>query len=81
MRRLQNRAELRAGGGDRYRSWSIQKVKCAGKTQQTMVVRRMFRLVDRCNRTAVRRMQAKLGERKVVKGSSVRELGTHDRQQ
>ena len=45
----------------------IKENKCPGKTLQTMLVRGMFVLVSRCNRAAIRVMQAKLRERNVVK--------------
>ena len=58
---MKDLAEFRADGRDRQRLGSIQKVKCTGKTEQTMVVRRMPRLVGRCDRAAVGRVKAKLG--------------------
>jgi len=56
-------------------------MKCAGKTKCTMVIRRMLVLVGRRERTPVRPMQAKLGERKFVNDSSIRYLDANDRQQ
>jgi hypothetical protein len=46
-----------------------------------MVIRRMLVLVGRRERTPVSPMQAKLGERKFVKGGSIRYLDADDRQQ
>jgi len=46
---------------DDYWSWGIQEMKGAGKTKLTMVIRRMFLLIARRKRTAIRRMQTKLG--------------------
>jgi hypothetical protein len=66
---------------DRYRSWSIQEVKCSGKTKYAVVMPMVFGLVGRRDRTTVRRIQAKLGERKIVKGGSIGHLGADDRQQ
>ncbi len=66
---------------DRYRSRSIQEVKCSGKTKHAMVMPVVFGLVGRPDRTAVGRIQAKLGEGKIVKGGSIGHLGADDRQQ
>jgi hypothetical protein len=71
MRRLPYLADDQANPLDGYRFWSIQKVKCAGKTKYAMVMPMMSGLVGRRDRAAVSRIQAKLGERKIVKGGSI----------
>jgi hypothetical protein len=66
---------------DGYRCRSIQKVKCAGKTKYAVVMPMMFGLAVRRGRAAVSRIQAKLGERKIVKGGRIGDLGADDRHQ
>lgn len=75
------RADFRPKVLDRYRSRGIQEVECAGETKYTMVIRRMFGLINRRERAPISPMQAKLGERKFVKGGSIRYLNAKDRQQ
>jgi hypothetical protein len=75
------RADFRPNVLDRYRSRGIQEVEGAGKTKYTMVIRRMFGLINRRKRAPVSPMQAELGERKFVKGGSIRYLNANDRQQ
>jgi hypothetical protein len=59
MRRLPQVAAFRTKLRDYYRSRSIEEVKCSGKTQCTMVVRRVL-LVGRREGDTFSRMQAKL---------------------
>ncbi|SHH97400.1 hypothetical protein SAMN05443248_7224 [Bradyrhizobium erythrophlei] len=61
MRRLPSLAGLRTNVLDRYRSRSIQEVKCCCKTEDTMVVRRMVVLVGGRDGATVSRMLTKLG--------------------
>jgi hypothetical protein len=75
------RADFRPKVLDRYRSRGIQGVECAGKTKYTMVIRRMFGLINRRERAPVSPMQAKLGKRKLVKRGSIRYLNANDCQQ
>ena len=75
------RVDFRPKVLDRYRSRGIQEVESAGKTKHTMVIRRMFGLISRGERAPVSPMQAKLGERKFVKGGSIRYLNAYDNQQ
>jgi hypothetical protein len=71
MRRLPYLTDDQANAFDGCRFWRIQKVKCSGKTKYAMVVPMMSGLVGRCDGATVSRIQAKLGERKIVKGRSI----------
>lgn len=56
-------------------------MECSGKTQQAMIMCAMFLLVGRRNGAAISVMEAKLGQRKIVDGGSLGQLGAHDRKQ
>jgi hypothetical protein len=74
-------AELLMDRRDGYFLRRIEKVECSRKTLQAMLVDGMSFLVGGRNRTAIRIVQAELGERNIVKGAGLRELGTSNRQQ
>ena len=61
MRRLPSLAGFRTIVLDRYRSRSIQGVKCCCKTKGTMVIRRMVVPVGGRDGATVSRMLTKLG--------------------
>ena len=71
MRRLPHLADFRANVLNGQRSRSIKQVKGAGETKIAMIVRRVFLLVGRRDRAAVRCVLAELGERKAVEGGSL----------
>jgi hypothetical protein len=81
MRRLPYLADHQASVLDCCRLRSIQEVKCSGKTKYAVVMPMMFGLAVRCGRATVSRIQAKLGERKIVKGGRIGDLGADDRHQ
>jgi hypothetical protein len=56
-------------------------MKCSGKTKYAVVMPMVFGLAVWRGRAAVSRIQAKLGERKIVKGGSIGHLGADDRDQ
>jgi hypothetical protein len=74
-------ADFRPDVLDHYRSRGIQEVEGAGKTKYTMVIRKMFGLINRRERASISPMQAKLGARKFVEGGSIGYLNANDRQQ
>jgi hypothetical protein len=78
---LHHPAEVLVDRCDGYWSRTIQEMKCSGKTKQTMIMSRMVLLISGRNRAAVRVMQAKLGQGKIIKARSLSQLGTNDRQQ
>ena len=81
MQRLPHLADFETNVLDSYRAWRIQEVKCSGKTKYAVVMPMMFGLAVRRGRATVSRIQAKLGERKIVKGGSIGHLGAEDRHQ
>jgi hypothetical protein len=80
MRQLPYLADDQANVLDGYGLRRIQEMKCSGKTKYAVVMPMMSGLVGRCGRSTVGRIQAKLSERKIVKGRSIGQLGANDRQ-
>ena len=81
MGRLTQLAEFRTDRGDSYRPRGIQEMKRSGKTKQTVVMCRMFLLIGRRGRAAIGLMQAKRGNRKIIKGGSLGQLWTDNSKQ
>ena len=74
-------AELLMGRRGRYCLRRVEKMESSRETLQAMLMERMSFLVGGRNGTAIRIVQAELGERNSVKGAGLRELGTSNRQQ